>query len=182
MTPPADATLYERLRSIELLAMDVDGVLTDGGLIYDAHGQELKVFHVRDGFGMKVWHEAGKLSAIVTGRKSGSVEKRAAELGISDVHQGVANKGSVLRELQSKHRLTLKQTCFVGDDVPDLEAFAQAGLAVAVADACLEVVAASHYVTKVPGGRGALRETIELILRAQGKWRVAGGHLPGPGV
>lgn len=163
-------SLAERCSAIELLVLDVDGVLTDGSIIYADDGVELKVFHVRDGSGLKLWHKTGKQSAIITGRRSRIVEVRAAELGIGRVHQGAADKLPVFRSILEESGFQPGQVCFVGDDVPDLPLLHHCGLAVAVADACSEVQAAAHHVTRATGGRGAVREVIELILRHQGHW------------
>ena len=164
-------TLAERCRRIELLVLDVDGVLTDGGIVYSDSGAELKQFHVRDGSGLKAWKLAGKPSAVITGRTSRVVEVRAAEVGVGWVFQGAADKLPVYRELLAKAGVTPEQVCYVGDDVPDLPLLANCGLAVAVADACPEVRAAAHHVTTTGGGRGAVREVIELILGCQGLWQ-----------
>jgi 3-deoxy-D-manno-octulosonate 8-phosphate phosphatase (KDO 8-P phosphatase) len=167
--PPDSPTLPERLQAIELLVLDVDGVMTDGGITY-LEGGEAKQFHVRDGSGLKIWHFAGKRSAIITGRVSRIVERRAAELGVSPVIQGAEFKLPALRRLLESTGVRAEQACAICDDVPDLGLLVNCGLAVAVADAAPEARAAAHYVTQAPGGRGAVREVIELILRAQGRW------------
>ena len=163
--------LHDRCARVELLVLDVDGVLTDGGIIYGDDGVELKQFHVRDGSGLKIWQYLGKRAAVITGRTSRVVEVRAAELGIAPVIQGAAEKVPAFRRLLAETGLAAEQVCYVGDDVPDLGVMAGCGLAVAVADACPEVRAAAHYVTRAAGGRGAVREVIELVLRCQGRWR-----------
>jgi YrbI family 3-deoxy-D-manno-octulosonate 8-phosphate phosphatase len=164
-------SLAERCAVIELLVMDVDGVLTDGGIIYTNQGDELKRFHVRDGSGLKLWQQAGKRSAILTGRQSRLVERRAAEVGITTLLQGAADKLAAYRRLLAGSGARPEQVCFVGDDLPDLPILRHCGLAVAVADACAEVVAAAHHVTRARGGHGAVREVIELVLGSQGRWR-----------
>lgn len=164
-------TLAQHCAPIELLLLDVDGVLTDGGILYTEEGVELKQFHVRDGNGLKLWERAGKQSAILTGRTSQVVEVRAAEVGIGRVIQGAADKLPAFRGLLPDTGLRPEQVCFVGDDLPDVPVLRQCGLAVAVADGCPEARAAAHYVTCLPGGRGAVREVIELILRCQGQWQ-----------
>jgi 3-deoxy-D-manno-octulosonate 8-phosphate phosphatase (KDO 8-P phosphatase) len=163
-------TLSQRCAAIELLLLDVDGVLTDGRIIYGDDGVEWKVFHVRDGSGLKLWHKAGKRSAVISGRSSGVVEVRAAELGISVVLQGVGDKGPAYQRVLAETNVRPEQVCFVGDDVPDLPVLGNCGLGVAVADACPEVRAAATYVTGARGGRGAVREIVELILRCQNRW------------
>jgi 3-deoxy-D-manno-octulosonate 8-phosphate phosphatase (KDO 8-P phosphatase) len=162
-------TLQDRCRRIELLVVDVDGVLTDGSIIYGNNEVELKVFHVRDGSGLKLWEKAGKRSAILSGRSASMVAIRAAEVGVSQVIQGAADKLSAFQGLLED--LEPEKVCYIGDDLPDLPVLLRCGLAVAVADACPEVIAAAHYVTRAAGGRGAVRETIELILSAQGLWQ-----------
>src|SRR5262249_21324599 len=154
-----------------MLVLDVDGVLTDGGIIYGTDGVEVKKFHVRDGSGLHVWHLVGKRSAIITGRTSVVVEVRAAELGISQEIQGASEKLPAYGRVLAGWGLGPEQVCYGGGALPDLGALARCGLAVAVADACPEVRQAAHYVTRAAGGGGAVRETIEVILRCQGKWQ-----------
>lgn len=163
-------TLRERCTAIELLLVDVDGVLTAGGIVYGCPELEIKAFHVRDGSGLKIWHQTGKRTGLLTGRRSPLVERRAAELGIGFVVQGAADKLPAYRRLLEEAGVTDEAVCYVGDDVPDVPPLRLCGLAVAVADACPEARAAAHYLTRTPGGRGAVRETIELILRCQGRW------------
>ena len=167
----ADRTLAERCLPIEMLIVDVDGVLTDGGIVYADDGVELKTFHVRDGSGLKIWQHVGKRAALITGRRSRVVEVRAAELSISPVLQGAAEKLAPYRQILAGCNLAPDQVCFIGDDVPDLPVLRSCGLPVAAADACPEVLAEAAYVSRAPGGRGAVRETIELILRCQGHWQ-----------
>jgi 3-deoxy-D-manno-octulosonate 8-phosphate phosphatase (KDO 8-P phosphatase) len=173
------AMLAERAAKIELLLLDVDGVLTDGGILYSDAGAEIKQFHVRDGSGLKFWHHAGKRSAIVSGRKSHAVERRAAELDIVLVLQGRSDKLPAFEALLAETGLRPEQVCAIGDDLPDLPVLRRAGLAVAVADACAEVRAAADYVTAVPGGRGAARDAIEWLLKLQGRWSDLVGRLAG---
>ncbi len=164
-------TLSERCRGIELLVLDVDGVLTDGAIVYADDDVEVKRFHVRDGSGLKLWQLAGKQAAVITGRTSRVVDIRAAEVGIGYVFQGAADKVPGFEQLLRATGLRPEQAAYVGDDVPDLPLLRRAGLAVAVADACADVVAAAHYVTKRAGGQGAVREVVELVLRCQGHWQ-----------
>ena len=161
----------QRCLAIELLLLDVDGVLTDGGIIYGDDSVELKVFHVRDGSGLKLWHRAGKRSALISGRSSRVVEVRAAELAIAVVLQGASDKWPAYQRILKEMHVRPEQVCCVGDDIPDLPLLRRCGLAVAVADACPEAREDAHYVTRAAGGRGAIRETIELILRCQGRWQ-----------
>jgi 3-deoxy-D-manno-octulosonate 8-phosphate phosphatase (KDO 8-P phosphatase) len=162
--------LSARAAVIELLLLDVDGVLTDGRIVYGDDGTELKRFHVRDGSGLKLWHAAGKRSAIVSGRKSVAVERRASELGIGLVFQGCNDKRAALAEVLAATGLRAELVCAIGDDLPDLPVLRRCGLSAAVADACREVRAAVHIVTSEPGGCGAVRAVIEVLLKAQRRW------------
>jgi 3-deoxy-D-manno-octulosonate 8-phosphate phosphatase (KDO 8-P phosphatase) len=164
-------TLSQRCARIELLVLDVDGVLTEGSITYTDDGKEIKHFHVRDGSGLAIWHHVGKKSAIITGRTSRIVEVRAAELGVGQVFQGAPFKMEPFQKVLSATGLAADQVCFIGDDLPDVPVMRSCGLAVAVADACPDVLTEAHYVTHAPGGRGAVRETIELILGCQGFWQ-----------
>lgn len=155
---------------MRLLVLDVDGVLTDGRITYTADGVEVKSFHVRDGSGLVFWQRLGGRVAIISGRTSAAVDVRAKELSIADVRQGVADKHAALAGLLTATGVRVQETCAVGDDLPDLPLLRMCGLAVAVADACPEARAAAHYVTGAPGGAGAVREVVELLLRAQGRW------------
>jgi 3-deoxy-D-manno-octulosonate 8-phosphate phosphatase (KDO 8-P phosphatase) len=169
-------SLRQRCLGIDLLVLDVDGVLTAGGIVYGELGGtatlEVKAFHVRDGSGLKLWHRAGKRSAVITGRSSALVEVRADELGIGWVQQGVVQKDEGLQSLLATTGLSAAAACYIGDDLPDVPAMRQCGLAVAVADACPEARSAAHYITTALGGRGAVREVIELVLRCQDSWPV----------
>lgn len=165
------ATLKHRCLAIELLILDVDGVLTDGSIVYGDDEVELKAFFVRDGSGLKIWQLVGKQSAIITGRKSPVVDVRAAEVGIGNVIQGTPNKLPAYRQLLAATGVRPEQVCFIGDDVPDLPLLRNCGLAVAVADACPEARVEADFVTQARGGRGAVREAIELVLACQGRWQ-----------
>jgi 3-deoxy-D-manno-octulosonate 8-phosphate phosphatase (KDO 8-P phosphatase) len=160
----------ERFARIRLLLLDVDGVLTDGRITYTDAGQEIKAFHVRDGSGVKFWQRGGGRVAILSGRSSPAVARRAAELGIDPVVQGADEKLPALRRILSETGLRPDQVCAVGDDLPDLPVLTRCGLAAAVADAAPEVRAVAHFVTTAPGGRGAVREVVEWLMRAQGTW------------
>ena len=149
---------------------DVDGVLTNGGVIFDNQGIETKRFHIRDGLGIKLWQRAGYRFGIVTARNSHIVKVRAAELGIDIIRQGFEQKLPTIREIMTQLELKPEQVCYIGDDLTDLAAIQTVGLGVAVADAVSEVQQAAHWVTKCPGGSGAVRETIEFILKAQQRW------------
>ena len=160
----------DRFSRIELLVLDVDGVLTDGRVVYTAAGDEVKSFHVRDGSGLKYWRQSGKKVAILSGRSSPAVDRRAAELGIPTIVQGVSEKLPALRHILNELGLRPDQTCAVGDDLPDLPVLRHCGLGVAVADAVPELKAAAAYVTAAAGGHGAVREAVEWLMRGQGTW------------
>jgi YrbI family 3-deoxy-D-manno-octulosonate 8-phosphate phosphatase len=162
--------LEQRFRGVQLILSDVDGVLTDGGIEWNNQGIETKRFHVRDGMGIRLWHKAGYRFGLITLRSSHVVKVRAAELGIEILRQGTEDKLSAMKDILKELRLAASQVCYVGDDLPDLALVRAAGLGVAVADACAELRQAAHYVTTLPGGAGAIRETIELILKAQSRW------------
>lgn len=170
---PEPQTLEQRLAQVRLLITDVDGVLTDGGLFYDAHGEALKRFHVRDGLGMRLLEESGVRVAVLSGRDSPVLRKRVADLGVS-LHQfGVKDKAAACAALMDQAGVTAQQTACIGDDSIDLPAFAACGLSFAVADAPAYVQRQATGVLKLGGGQGALRELADAILRAQGKERVA---------
>jgi 3-deoxy-D-manno-octulosonate 8-phosphate phosphatase (KDO 8-P phosphatase) len=170
MGQPSSADLAARCAAIELLAVDVDGVLTDGVIVVDDRGVESKHFHVRDGLAYSLWHRAGKCSAILSGRRADVVDRRAAELKIAHVAQGLAEKGEPLRALLAELGLEPRQVCFVGDDLVDLPVLRAVGLAACPADAVVEVRDSVHLVTTAAGGRGAVREVVEVILKLQGLW------------
>jgi 3-deoxy-D-manno-octulosonate 8-phosphate phosphatase (KDO 8-P phosphatase) len=167
--------LRERLAAIRLLAMDVDGVLTDGAIIWSARPQgravlETKSFSVKDGLGLSLARTAGLPVVWITGRTSRVVEHRASELGVTEIHQGVRRKASMLEEIRNRHALPAAALLFVGDDLNDVPAFHAAGVRVAVADAAPELRALADWVTQAVGGRGAIREVVETVLRTQGRW------------
>lgn len=166
MTAPGDAA--RRAAAIRLVALDVDGTLTDGRLFIGPAGEAMKAFSVRDGFGLTLLREAGVRLALVTARRSAIVEVRAAELRFDQVLQGVTDKAAALLELCARFELTAQQAAFVGDDWPDLRAMALAGLAASVADAPVQVRERAHWVSQAPAGRGAVREFAEFVLQAQG--------------
>lgn len=162
--------LDARIQKIELILSDVDGVLTDGGLIYGHDGRDIKRFHVRDGLGIKIWKTAGFHFGLVTARTSHVVKVRAAELGIDLVRQGHEEKFPVVEQIVKDLGLSLEQLCYIGDDLADLACIQAAGLGATVADGVNEVKAAAALVTKTPGGEGAVRELIETILKGQKRW------------
>ncbi|MBA2606846.1 MAG: HAD-IIIA family hydrolase [Acidobacteria bacterium] len=154
-----------KAKRIKLLLMDCDGVLTDGRLYFTESGEEIKVFHVRDGQGLVSWHEAGFRSGIISGRNSKIVAKRACELGIEFVYQGTSNKLKVFEEVLATANVSREETAFVGDDIADVFLMSRVGLAIAVADSVKEAKEVAHFVTKNMGGRGAVREATDLLLQ-----------------
>ena len=163
-------TLDERCQPIELILSDVDGVLTDGRITLDNRGIETKRFNNQDGLGVRLWQKAGYRFGLITLRSSHVVQMRADELGIEIVRQGAGDKLPVCRQILDELELDGEQICYLGDDLPDLSVLRTVGLGVAVADGCAELRQAAHYVTAACGGAGAVRETIELILKAQHRW------------
>lgn len=163
-------TLEARLARVELLLLDVDGVLTDGGVVLDDHGVETKVFDVTDGHGLKMLQRGGVEVGFVTGRLSRVVEHRARELGIREVHQGSKEKVVVVREILARRALSPDRVAFMGDDIVDLPVMLQVGLAVTVPGAADYVRERAHWVTERPGGHGAVRQVCEAILKARGLW------------
>ena len=160
-------SLVERARRVKLLAMDVDGVMTDGGMYYGANGEELKKFNTRDGQGIALLHQAGIRTAILTREDTPIVLRRGAKLNVGKTLVGVQDKLAALREVLEENQLTLEATAYIGDDEHDVEVLRQVGLAVAVADATSRARAAAHHITAARGGEGAVRELCELILEAQ---------------
>ncbi len=158
------------LDGIGILVLDVDGVMTDGRIVYDSDGREVKRFDVRDGQGVKYWCRAGHRAAILSGRSSPILARRAEELGVGAVYEDAKKKLPVFETLLEDFDAEADQVCFIGDDLPDVPVLARVGFAVAVADAVEEVRRVAHYVTRHPGGAGAIRETVELVLKYQGRW------------
>jgi 3-deoxy-D-manno-octulosonate 8-phosphate phosphatase (KDO 8-P phosphatase) len=156
-----------------LMGFDVDGVLTDGTLYFSAQGDEIKAFSSLDGHGLKMLQRAGIEVAIISGRSSRALELRAENLGVEELHMGVADKRRRLAELAARRGIDLAQTGYMGDDVVDLPILRACGFSATVADAHGEVLARVDYVAGKGGGRGAVREVCDLILRAQGKWESA---------
>jgi 3-deoxy-D-manno-octulosonate 8-phosphate phosphatase (KDO 8-P phosphatase) len=163
-------TLDDRLRAVEILLLDVDGVLTDGKILIDDRGVESKAFDVTDGHGLKMLQRADVAVGIVTGRTGEVVTHRARELGIEEVHQGAKEKASVVRDILRRRNLRPEAVGYVGDDIVDLPVLLQVGLAVSVPSAPEDVRARVHWVTSREGGRGAVREVCEAILKAKGRW------------
>ncbi|MBI5641267.1 MAG: HAD-IIIA family hydrolase [Nitrospirae bacterium] len=162
--------MREKARGVKLLILDVDGVLTDGSIILDNEGNEYKSFHVRDGHGIKMLIKAGVQVAIITGRHSKVVDRRAHELGITEVFQKCFLKTAAYNILREKYSLSDKEIAYIGDDIVDVPIMAKVGLPVAVADAVAELRQYALFVTKNRGGRGAVREVTDFILKAKGIW------------
>ena len=159
-----------RAARIRLLVLDVDGVLTDGVLVYGASGEETKRFHVRDGLAIQAARRAGLEIAVVSGRASAAVTRRMSELGVVEVHQGVADKESLLRGLLARLGVKAVETAVMGDDLLDLPLMRIVGLAMAPSDAVLDVRRAAGWVSGAAGGHGAVREAVELLLRSRKAW------------
>jgi len=159
--------LAERARSVRLAIFDVDGVMTDGTLYIGAQGEPFKAFNILDGHGMKMLQSAGIATAIISGRSSEAVERRAAELAIFHVVQGCADKVASFEALRAQLGVEAAACSFMGDDLPDLAVMRRCGFAVAVANAVEPVKQAAHYVTRASGGRGAVREFCDLVLTAR---------------
>ncbi len=153
-----------RAKKIKLLIMDCDGVMTDGRLYFTDGGEAVKVFHARDGQGIVDWHSSGFRSGIISGRNSKIVDMRAGQLGIEFVFQGHSDKVAAFKELIASAGVSPDEIAYIGDDTPDAVVMPLVGLAVAVADAHDKVKAAAHYITRLKGGRGAVRELIDLLL------------------
>jgi 3-deoxy-D-manno-octulosonate 8-phosphate phosphatase (KDO 8-P phosphatase) len=151
---------------IRVLVLDVDGVLTDGRLYFGADGEALKVFHVRDGYGIKAVQRAGLEVCVISGRTSAAVDRRCRELGIRHLRQGVEDKAAALREMLAELGRTPAEAACIGDDTPDVPLMALVALPVAVADAHPDVLAVAQYVTRAPGGHGAVRELCDLLIEA----------------
>ena len=161
-------SITEKAKAVTLLAMDVDGVLTNGSLYFGNSGEEMKAFSILDGLGIKLLRDAGVTPALITGRRSELVARRAAELGIELIYQGREDKRVALEELCRDQQLELSQVAYVGDDLPDLGAIRAAGLGVTVANGHHFVAAHADLQTRAAGGSGAIREVCEVILEAKG--------------
>jgi 3-deoxy-D-manno-octulosonate 8-phosphate phosphatase (KDO 8-P phosphatase) len=162
--------LSEIAKEVQLLILDVDGVLTDGSIILDNEGNEFKVFNVRDGHGMKMLMMRGVKVAIITGRYSKVVERRARELGITEVYQRCHIKSVAFDDIIEKLGIKEREVAYMGDDIVDIPLFRRVGLPIAVSDAAEEIKAFSVMVTKNRGGKGAVREVCDLLLKAKGYW------------
>ncbi|MEM1025317.1 MAG: HAD-IIIA family hydrolase [Myxococcota bacterium] len=170
--PPSAADIDQRARAVKALLLDVDGVLTDGRVFYLGDGQEARAFHVRDGLGVQLLGAAGITVGILSGKQSEVVRRRAEEMGIELMLLGVEDKVEAYENACKQLDCADEEVAYVGDDLPDLPLIRRSGLGLAVADAAAEVRAAAHIVLRANGGQGAVRETCERILKAQGNWRV----------
>jgi 3-deoxy-D-manno-octulosonate 8-phosphate phosphatase (KDO 8-P phosphatase) len=165
-----EQSLQERATGIKLLLMDCDGVLTDGRLVLLENGDELKWFSARDGLGLELWRRAGLQSGIISGRSSTALKRRVEELGVGYLRQNSADKLWDFEQLVGLANIEDDEVAFIGDDLNDIPLMRRSELAIAVGDAADETQQAAHYVTQARGGYGAVREAIELILKAQGRW------------
>jgi 3-deoxy-D-manno-octulosonate 8-phosphate phosphatase (KDO 8-P phosphatase) len=152
---------------IKVLVVDIDGTMTDGLIYIGPEGEVFKVFNIKDGLGIKKAQKAGIEVVIITGRNSDIVNNRAQELGINEVHKGVHNKAQVLEKIMKEKKLFRDNVAYIGDDENDLESMAMCGLVGCPSDAALEVIKVSNFVTKLPGGKGAVREFIEFIIEGE---------------
>ncbi|MCX5845680.1 MAG: HAD-IIIA family hydrolase [Deltaproteobacteria bacterium] len=162
--------MIEKMKTIRLLVLDVDGVMTDGKIIMNDMGREIKNFDVKDGHGIKILMKCGIDVILLTGRRSAVVEHRAQDIGIEEVYQGIFNKLEKFEEILQNKSFNYENIAFVGDDIVDIPLLKRVGFSVAVADATEDVKKCVDYITKKAGGDGAVREVCELILQAQGKW------------
>jgi len=162
--------ITEKARKVRLLLLDVDGVLTDGRIIYDSEGRELKFFNVQDGLGVRLLEISGIKTVLVTTRPSEVLERRAKDMKIDRVYDGVLHKTMILDEIVDAYGVESEEICYVGDDLVDLGIMRRVGFPVAVRNACREVKEAASYITEKKGGEGAVREVSELIMKAKGTW------------
>ncbi|MCX6357985.1 MAG: HAD hydrolase family protein [Candidatus Aureabacteria bacterium] len=163
-------SLRARARRIKAIVADVDGVLTDGGIVYGQNNLELKRFHVQDGLAVQLARRGGLKIILASGRSSAALRRRSRELGVDALWQGAADKARIFAILMDTYRLHPREICCIGDDLPDLPLLRRAGLGVAVPAAADDVRRAAAMITRRGGGGGALREVVEFILKAQGKW------------
>ncbi|KJU86704.1 3-deoxy-D-manno-octulosonate 8-phosphate phosphatase, YrbI family [Candidatus Magnetobacterium bavaricum] len=160
--------IIDRAKGVRAVVLDVDGVLTDGSIVIDTHAGELKTFNVRDGQGIKMLQKAGIVVCIISGRSSGAVEKRAKELGITECFLGCNQKGAVYEQFKARYQLRDEEISCMGDDLPDIVILRRVGLGITVSDGDEYTAGVCHYVTTRPGGKGAVREVCDMILKAKG--------------
>ena len=166
-----DESLREKASKVKLLLLDVDGVLTDGRIIYDSTGRDAKFFDVHDGLGVYLLKKAGIPTILITAKASGAIKPRARDMQVAAVFENISPKSAVLDKILRKFKLTAQEVCFVGDDLVDICLMKGVGFAIAVFNACAEVKNLAHYITQKEGGKGAVREVAELILKSQDKWQ-----------
>lgn len=162
--------LTEKIKKIKLLILDVDGVLTDGRIIYDSKGRDSKFFDVHDGLGAYLLKRAGIKTILITAKGSKTIKHRAKDMQVEEFYEDIFPKTKILDAILKKHKITKDEICFIGDDLVDLSIMKAVGLPVAVANASQDIKDAACYITQRKGGRGAVREAAELILKSQGKW------------
>lgn len=162
--------LLEKAKKIKLLLLDVDGVLTDGRIVYDSQGRDTKFFDVHDGLGVCLLKKAGISTILITAKGSAAIKPRARDMGVEAVYANISPKSAALEKILKKYRVTSDEVCFVGDDLLDLGIMQKVGFAIAVFNASPELKKIASYITLREGGHGAVREVAELILKAQGKW------------
>ena len=162
--------IIERAKRVKVFIVDIDGVMTDGRIVYSGYGEELKFFDVQDGFGISLLNRAGIKTVIITAKKSKIVRHRARDLKVAMAYQGFLDKLAPFNDLLKRFNVTPEEVCFIGDDLIDIPILKRAGLAVAVPNGVDEVKKIAHHITANRGGRGAVREICDLILKSQGKW------------
>ena len=165
-----NSVLLQKLKSIELLLLDVDGVLTDGAIIYSDDGSQTKIFNVKDGLGLKLVMDAGIKVGVVTGRKSMALDHRCRDLGIRYVFEGIQDKAKILEIIAEQTGVAPEHTAYIGDDLPDLSLMRRLKLSITVADGHKTVLENADWTTSAAGGCGAVREVCEALLKARGKW------------
>jgi len=165
--------IASRAKKVKMLILDIDGVLTDGRIIYDSKGSDLKCFNVLDGMGLALLKRANIKLVLITAKSSKAVVKRAKDIAATEIKLNASDKLTPFRQILKKYKLKEKDICFIGDDLPDLPLTRRAGLSIAVPNACADVKKYAHYITKKEGGKGAVREVVEIILHVQNKWRSA---------
>lgn len=165
--------LLEKATKVKLLLLDVDGVLTDGRIIYDSCGRDMKFFDVHDGLGVYLLKKVGIPTILITAKGSRTIKPRARDMQVEEIFENISPKTAVLNKILNKYKVDVSQICFVGDDLVDLCLMKKVGFPVAVFNACREIKQSASYITLREGGRGAVREIAELILKSQGKWQEA---------
>jgi len=165
-----EQALIDKIKKVKVMLLDVDGVLTDGRIVYDSNGRDLKFFDVLDGLGVYLLKRSGIPTVLITARSSRTIKHRAKDMRVDMVLADISPKTSVLEKILAKYKVGKDELCFVGDDLVDLGLMKQVGFGAAVCNACAEIKAAADYTTVKKGGRGAVREIVEMILKTQGKW------------